>query len=158
MHVYSNTNINIIVILLLRTNDDCDICSSFRHVSSPAGKESYFKKPLKQMRESTLFAPFLDDGERGHIFFVMLVLETAGLLLAPLTLLLQVDPNPLVLAPDCFANLFPHTLIFPNCSYCSSRRAGRGWPVWAITSLARSSAAATTRMLLLRTKPAAAIS
>ena len=44
---------------------------------------------LQEVRESTLFAPFLDDGERGHIFFLMLVFETAGLLLSPLTLLLQ---------------------------------------------------------------------
>ena len=49
-----------------------------RHVSSAAGRENYFKKPLKRMREDTLFAPFLDDGERGHIFFFMLVCETAG--------------------------------------------------------------------------------
>ena len=57
-----------------------------RHVSSPAGQESYFTKPMKQMREDTLFAPFLDDGERGHIFFLMLVFETAGtaVLLTPI--------------------------------------------------------------------------
>lgn len=55
-------------------------------MSSPAGQESYFTKPMKQMREDTLFAPFLDDGERGHIFFFMLVFETAGtaVLLTPL--------------------------------------------------------------------------